>query len=201
MNAVHLGDSYDLVKRHLLHALGPPEKWAVHPMLTEAVDVFGEQQKTAYTRLLDLGEGAIISWDTVPGRRAAREAYFHPCQGSTNIFLDPNTGFSSRKKKKWPRNYLYEEDLRHIVRRPSQGLTMIFDQSTSRLGLELQKRTLAERLHELEKRHHFASLAYVSHACFLFLAEGTEVVTQTRQLLMATGNIPANRLIPSMPSG
>lgn len=193
MRSVHLGDSYDLVKRHLLQTLHWGGEWAVHPMLTEGAGTFGEPERSAYVQLLGLHNEDIISWEPVPARRNNRVTYFQSCQQHTHVFLDPNTGYSSGQRPS--RNHLYEQDLLEIAGRPGQGLTMIFDQSTSRLGLEEQNQRLTAQLRSLQRRHQLSGLAYVSHACFILIGQGTEIVGQARELLLTNGHIPLNRLV------
>lgn len=184
MDKRHLGDSYDLVKGHLLRSLRELGSWAAHPMVTG--EPFGPSQKEIYGALLGV---PILSLGVLT-TRSNRQGYFSVCGSRKgHLFLDPTTGFKLGSGNS--EFHLFSEDLRHIA--GADSLIMIFDQSHSRADSEGIRKNLCRKLSGLQPD--FYGLAYQSHACLLFLSRDHRLVSETSVLLRKKAHIPADRLV------
>jgi hypothetical protein len=181
-----LGDSYDLVKRFLIHTLQPLGTWAVHPMLTEPEGVFGPAEVALYETLLG---APIISHDVLRGN-TDRDAYFRCCMDHEGpLLLEPNTGFKIGHSRSV--DHLHQADLVPLV---NDRLVMIYDQGRSRLltreGVERDLREKLRGLLTVDLR----AIAYRSHTCFLFVSRHAHVIDHARALMLGAG-LPEFRLI------
>jgi hypothetical protein len=187
MKRAFLRDSYDLVKCFLIHALRDLGSWAVHPMLTEGPSIFGPAEIARYEKLV----GAPIISCEVLRRVPDRSSYFRCCMDHEGpLLLEPNTGFRLRNSNSV--DHLHQVDLVTIVNhRRSDNLVMIYDQSLSySVNREV---ALQQKLSELAAAH-LSAMAYLSHACFIFVSGEAQVIELTRDLLVVAG-LPEQRLI------
>ena len=187
MKSDFLGDSYDLVKRFFIHSLASFGAWAVHPMLTEDQERFGEQQIAVYQSLL--GGIRIVSHQVLHAD-TNREDYFAPCMKHDGpLLLDPNIGFKLRSSRSV--DHLHQPDIVPIV---NDRLVLIFDQSRSRYlqrdGIEAALRAKLEGLAAAG----LCAMVYRSHACFLFVSKDFQEIARVRGILTQAG-LPERRLI------
>jgi hypothetical protein len=186
MNPKYLGDSYDIVKHCLLRWLGALGPWTAHPMFTEAVS---DQQAAAFSALLGV---PLISTDVL-AQGADRDAYFASARScASHLFLDPDTGvrMKSTRGKKAPA-YVFLEELVRIASRQQGVLTLVFDQSVQR-GAEANG--LTTKLIALARKG-LHSFAYRSHACFLVVGPGRELVAVARNVLDRKAHLPKDRFV------
>jgi hypothetical protein len=185
MRRKYLGDSYDIVKRFLIHSLRSGN-WAAHPMLTEDPDIFGTPQKNSYTSLLTIP--MLSSEVFLEGTN--REAYFDCCRRHCgHLFIDPNTGL--RLDNELSVNHLLICDLAFICSPSDRRLILIFDQAISRS--RDKREVLLGKIARL-RCSQFHAMAYQSHACFLLVSRDQGVIDKARGLLIDTG-LQADRLL------
>ncbi len=180
------GDSYDIVKRSLLQWLRAFGDWSVHPMFTERVSDAGIG---AYEALL----GAKVVSVDVLGAGTDRWAYLECAAPCGNLFLDPDTGLRMRETygRDAPK-YLFAHELRRLVEgRPTDALTMTFDQSLPR-GSERSQ--LESKLRSLQQDGLFG-YAYVSHASFVVVGRDRSLVEHSLKHLLDESRLPQGRLL------
>ena len=179
-----LGDSYDIVKKSLLHWLGG--RWSVHPMLTEKAD---QMFFSAYETLIS---AKVIS-SSVLTQKDRKSCLSPACSCRGNLFLDPDTGLKLGKPKI---QHLSADELIEIVEPRSKYLTVVFDQSFS-YG-DRPERKMLEKLSHLSLRGVHA-FAYVSHACFIVATGEKSRLDRARTCILKSG-LPECRLTPPAPS-
>ncbi len=178
------GDSYDFVKRSLLQLLGGD--WSIHPMFTESVS---SEDVTAYEALLG---AKVVSTDVLEAG-TDRRAYLGCAARCGNLFLDPDTGLRMREThgRKAPK-YLFAHELRRLVEgRPTDALTMTFDQSLRR-GSERSQ--LESKLRSLGHDGLFG-YAYVSHASFVIVGRDRSLVEHSLRHVLDQSRLPQDRLL------
>lgn len=183
-----LGDSYDFVKRSLIHALSPLGGVTAHPMLTETD--FGPAEVGKYETILGVRtiSRQVLQQETV------RADYFRCCKNlGEPLLLDPNTGLKLHDSRSV--NHLHLSELVSIVQeRPPESLVLVFDQSRRRnLNREGVDQVMRGKL-EMLAAARLSACAYVSHACFVFASADPHTINRTRELILLTG-VPEKRLI------
>ncbi len=180
------GDSYDIVKKSLLQWLRAFGEWSVHPMFTEEVS---EADKAAYEALL----GAKVVSTDVLSASTDRRAYLECAAPCGNLFLDPDTGLRMRKifDRDAPK-YLFADELRQLVEeRPTEALTMVFDQSLPRGSERLH---LDRKLKSLHQQGLFG-YAYVSQASFVVAGRDRSLVERSHKHILHESRLPQGRLL------
>src|SRR5229473_6084890 len=124
MRMGYFGDSYDLVKKSLLHWLRSFGEWSVHPMFTECVS---RAEVLAFEAFL----GAKVISTEVLTVQSNRSAYFASASQCGHLFLDPDTGLRMRGAH-GPEYLLIGELLWLVGQRPYDALTIVFDKSVRR---------------------------------------------------------------------
>jgi len=182
----YFGDSYDIVKRSLLRWLGAYGAWVAHPMFTEHVS---SDQAAAFSLLLGV---PLLSLDIIKAE-TDRESYFARARRCPDhLFLDPDTGLrlTANRAKNAP-SYLFGSEIISIVRERPTLLTLVFDQSLPR-GREPEQ--LAGKLAFLYNQG-IASIAYVSHACFILMGTNKELVKKALELIQCESGLPTSRFV------
>jgi hypothetical protein len=185
MHVRFLGDSFDIVKQSLLRWLAQCGPWSAHPMFTEEVTV---DQADAFSHLLGV---PLISREVL-SRESDRAAYFAAARTcSTHLFLDPDTGlFLGRAGRRRKPRYLYADEIAAIAARPG-ALTLVFDQSFPHGG----ERACLEKKLSILAAEGLSGVAYVSHACFILVGQGCELVEGALQALLKQSHLPKERFV------
>lgn len=179
------GDSYDVVKRYLLHTLAPGAIWHAFPMFTHAVTDQDVAELEAF-----LGARVVNSDRLTP--QTDRTVHLQTDPSCTHVFLDPDTGIrldpcgGERSTR-----YVFGPELTAICHQRPDCLVLVFDQSLAR-G---RKRESIEEKLAYFSAHEVAGFAYQSHACFVALSASPSVLGAARNRLMAS-HLPSKRLIP-----
>jgi len=190
MDLKHFGDSYDIVKKVLLQWLAPFGPWGVHPMFTHEVS---DAEATKFSQFL----GAPVLSKRVLGLDSNRDEYLAACGDCRSVFLDPDTGVRlHRRERRRASEFIFEDEVRALVRARASGLVMVFDQSLPRGG---------EREQAQAKLDHFArcdvaGFAYVSQACFLVLSASRQLVDEASNHVLRVSDLPEARVTHSVPS-
>jgi hypothetical protein len=180
------GDSYDIVKRFLLSTLaqGGFRRWRVHPMFTEETS---EEIADAFEHLLG---APLICREKVTARN--RASVLDVARTAGHLLLDPDTGICMEEPSgSQSRHHLYLDELVSLVRARPLGLTAVFDQSIKRVKGASRDEQLEEKLGCLRAKR-LQAFAYKSHACFLFAAMDSALLTKAHALLSNTG-LPLSR--------
>jgi hypothetical protein len=185
MRLQFFGDSYDIVKKSLISWLGEFGSWSAHPMFTEPTSL---AQAGVFGHFLGAN---LISTETLTPT-TDRAAYFMPCRGVGNLFLDPDTGVRLKSRRGLKSvNYIFGSELVALSQARPTALTLVFDQSFSR-GSQMP--------HIQEKLEFFASqgvygFAYSSHAPFLVLSSESEFIVRAHRRLLEVSGLPPSRLV------
>ena len=182
------GDSYDIVKRAIVHWLACPEEWAVHPMCWGGDYDFLDD----YTRFLGIGRanGNIESRRSVV--RVGRACPKH-------LLLDPHTGLCPRHQgpidSLW--SHVTIEELAQIADGPDRAsnLTLVFDQSIGHRTREAGMEIVKEHLQTLRSDHKVHGAAYVSHAAFLWASKDKDLLDRATKQLLDRSGLPLDRFV------
>ena len=191
MHTNKFGDSYDIVKRDIIHWLACPEEWAVHPMYWGGRHTFVAD----YTRFLgiDPAEGDTSRRNlVVPIGRACPK----------HLFLDPNTGLKPVHRgptdSQW--DHVTIEELAQIADGPDRAsnLTLVYDQGYQRPTNE-ERKPLAEAklqaLRHAREEHQVHSVAYVSHVAFIWVSKDEDLLATATQQLLDRSRLPRDRFV------
>ena len=131
MHAEKFGDSFDFVKRGLLHGLAPPDSWVAHPMLYRRkgnTGPGGGLDVRAYRMLLGLPPGAV-RW----GIQHTRADLIKNVRNmpEKNLFIDPDTGITREDQKAYTK-FVKLKDVVIAAKCRSGRLVLVFDQSFGR---------------------------------------------------------------------
>ena len=188
MSPDKFGDSYDIVKKDIIHWLACPEQWAVQPMCWGGNHSFVAD----YTRFLgiDLADGDTSRRNlVVPVGRAYPK----------HLLLDPHTGLSPRHQG--PTDSLWShvtiEELAQIADGPDRvsNLTLVFDQSIGHRTREDGTEIVKENLQTLRYDHKVHGAAYVSHAAFLWVSKDQDLLDRATQQLLDRSGLPRDRFV------
>lgn len=184
MKLKYFGDSYDIVKKSMIHWLSEFGPWVTHPMFTETVK---SQEAAAFSRLLGT---PLLSTETLTAQ-TDRSKYFASCGATGNLFLDPDTGVRLQNQRgEKSVAYVFAEELVDWCRQRPHSLTLIFDQSYSRGDEDGIRRKLS---YLGDKKIH--GFAYNSHATFLLLGTEDQLVKRAHERVLAASGLPAWRLV------
>ena len=198
MNPEKFGDSYDFVKREIIHGLAPADKWDIHPMF------FARPQRFNFASQ----HARFLGISVVEGRIYHRNLVTDVGSGCLNhLFLDPDKGLTvprrpvrhRRHAVSW-NEHICVEELTAIATAEGRKhkLTLVYDQSYSRnIKLEKRMELAAEKLERIRELsgNRLYGVAYVSHVAFIWVsANPGTVVTATRRL-RTKKRIPFHRLV------
>jgi hypothetical protein len=185
MRMEFFGDSYDAVKRFMLHSVAPEVEWSAFPMFTHKVS---RENIAAYEFFI----GVRIVRSAMVTVATNRTQHLLATSTHRHIFIDPDTGIKL-KPSKGARSirYIFGPELATLCREDDQRLIVIFDQSYSRCAS--QTPLIKEKLSYFKKAgiHGFA---YDSHARFLILSGNKAVCDKAKTNLLASG-LPKSRSV------
>ena len=192
MNPAFLGDSYDFVKRTIIHGLAPStEEWAVHPMYFSQPrkNIFVQENFVhQYTEFLGIG--------LVDGHNYVRENVGEiGALCPSHLFLDPDTGLRIHGGP--GPQHLDVPELAAIANAPvrKHKLTLVYDQSYSRqLRLEGRMEKAQGKLGAL-RDHDIYGAAYVSHLVFIWVSADQDTVIAATNRLIACSRLPRWRFV------
>ena len=127
--AMHLkffADSYEYVKKAVIHAIAPGEEWVVHPMLFRSIDGGprgGGLDIAEYAAFLGLPGGAVLHGNARLKRDLVRDLGQHR---NKHAFLDPDTGI---KQKENHGGHIRPDRVQEVARQRSGKITLVFDHS------------------------------------------------------------------------
>jgi hypothetical protein len=179
------GDSYDVVKRYLLHTMAPGAVWQAFPMFTGEVTEPEVAELEAFL-------GVKVAASSTLAVQTDRAAYLRADQSWTHIFLDPDTGVRLGPcGGERSTHYVFAQELLDLCHQRPDRLVMVFDQSLARGRTEQDTNT---------KLDYFAAngvfgFAYHSHACFIVLSATQSGVDLARDRVVAS-HMPLARLVP-----
>ena len=129
------GDSYQYAHRVLLHAVAPPEKWIVHPMMFRSEckckgdpcldEPGGGLNLGKYAEFLGLPRDAVLGADNPEGR-LARENLVKDVKPHPFLFLDPDTGIAPSKRKH-EEEFIRANLLVDIARQRGRQTVLVYD--------------------------------------------------------------------------
>lgn len=186
MKIQYFGDSYDVVKKSIISWLADFGPWSVHPMFSEPVTDVDAQKFSQF-----IGARIVSTEALLPS--TDRKKYFSVCRNTENLFLDPDIGIYLQDNciPKKRSGYVFASELTSLIQNRPSTLTLIFDQSLSR----------GQERSEIEtKLRHFAGngiqgVAYLSHACFILLANETELIQRAYSTVIAKSSLPETRIV------
>ena len=184
MKLKYFGDSYDIVKKSMIHWLSEFGPWVTHPMFTESVK---SEEAIAFSRLLGT---PLLSTETLTAQ-TDRSEYFSSCRAAGHLFLDPDTGVRLETHRgERSVAYVFAEELVDWCSQRPHALTLVFDKSYSRGDDDGIRRKLSylgdQRIH---------GFAYNSHATFLLLGADAQLVKRAQERVLAASGLPAWRLV------
>lgn len=176
MNRKHLGDSYDIVKRFLLHAIAPRTVWAAFPMLT---DNWKSADIVAYENFLHVK----VAQPKVIDSSFNRAEYFSVSLRNQWIFIDPNIGVKvTLSDKIRSSEHVLSCELIWLCDGNDDRLVLAYDQSHPR-GKEAA--SIKGKLDHFG-RQGISSFAYLSHACFLVMSRNEANLRSARERILVT---------------
>lgn len=184
MRMQFFGDSYDVVKRFLLHTVAPEAKWTALPMFTHEVTA---DDIAAFEAFL----GVRVASPRVMMKSTDRATHLSALANHRHVFLDPDTGIKLKPSNgAKATKYVFGPELVSLCKQSRGRLLLVFDQSVPR-GKE--RKAIAKKLAYFRERglHGFA---YLSHACFLVLSSSESQCCAARKRLLAS-HIPNARLV------
>ena len=199
MRPKFFGDSYDLVKREIIHGLASAKEWTVHPMYF-VFDPEPEPEPGFVDRYIEFLriDRAVRSTTRKDLDDVATVA------GARYLFLDPDTGLWDGKGSPgcaW-RKHISVGELVRIANAREHELTLVFDQGYSRNLTNEARRQRAERklealrLAQIEhqvtgvntnqgsQQRCLHSVAYVSHAVFIWISTDEDLLASATQRLL-----------------
>jgi hypothetical protein len=182
MRMEYFGDSYDIVKKFLIHSLAPGAEWVVFPMFTH--EVTNENAK-AFESFI----GARILTKTVFTSSTKHGDYLASSGNHQHIFLDPDTGIQINQTTK-TNAHIYGLDLIELCQESKERLLLVYDQSFSRIN---DKQKLMENKMKYFQKHDVKCFYYDSHASFLILSASNSACKNAFKHLVASG-LPQHRL-------
>ena len=190
MRPEFLGDSYDFVKKDIICWLAPAEEWATHPMYFRPDPVEGFVARHAGFLGISVAEGDI-------NNRFLVSAVGKGCQ--KHLLLDPDTGLwigRGRPRRGW-NEYISVKELAHIAEAPGREhkLTLVFDQSYSNANYPKRKESAGEKLRKLRCDYDVHSVAYVSHAVFVWVSKDKDLLTSATRRLQKRSRLPRFRFV------
>ena len=201
MHLKFFADSYEYVKKAVIHAIAPAEEWVVHPMLFQ-VNV-GSGPKVAgprggglviaeYAAFLGLPEEAVLPGNARTKPNLVRDLGEHP---NRHAFLDPDTGI---KEKERNGGYIKPDRIREVVRQRPGRVTLVFDHSFPD-GCDAQQKVTKKRDLVCGGNLHGGAVIAKEHrtVCLIWLStdegEARAVANRLRDRL----HIPGQRIIAS----
>ena len=190
MRPEKFGDSYDFVKRDIIHWLAPAGEWATHPMYFGPRPVAGFVDRHAEFLGIALAEGETTRRNLVSA--VGRDCLRH-------LLLDPDTGLWAGQSNPPYNGYEHVtiEELADIANAPGRAsrLTLVFDQSFSRVNDEERKRLTEEKLQTLRNDHEVHGVAYVSHAVFIWVSKDEDLLYNATRRLQERSRLPRCRFV------
>lgn len=182
MRMEYFGDSYDIVKKFLIHSLAPSAEWVVLPMFTHEVD---PESIKAFESFI----GARILTKTVFTTATKRDDYLASSGNHQYIFLDPDKGIQITQSTK-TNAHIFGVDLIKLCQESEERLLLVYDQSFSRI---IDKQKLMENKMKYFQKHGIKCFYYDSHANFLILSASNFACKNAFKHLIDSG-LPHDRL-------
>ena len=189
MRPEKFGDSYDFVKRTLIHGLAAANEWETHPMYFDPCPEQGFVERHANYLGVELVRGDITARDAVVPVGAACPVH---------LLLDPDTGVwigDQQPRGGWNR-HLTVGEIGEIAAAPGRKncLTLVFDQSYTHANVDRRRELAWDKLVllNLDGLH---GAAYVSHAVFLWMSLNGDLVTEVTQGFLNQTGLPDWRLV------
>ena len=194
MHPNFFGDSYDLVKREIIHGLAPTNEWATHPMYFDFDQAPEQGFVDRYAQFLGiaLAERGTSRDDLVDVATACPQ----------HLFLDPDTGLWDRpglpNSGNWDKHVRVGE-LVAIANAHEHRLMLIFDQGYSRIITnEMRGQRVQQKLQTLRhahEEHEVHGVAYVSHAVFIWVSTDADLLARATQRLLNRSGLPLDRFV------
>ena len=195
MRPEYLGNSYDIVKREIIHGLAPAEEWATHPMYLDPNQVAGFVDR--YAEFLGVG---LVAGD-IDNRDEVLAVGQHCPQ---HLLLDPDVGLRTQPNPpeggNWDRHIMVDE-LAEIASACGREhtLTLVFDQGYSRTFDDGRRRQGAlqklQALRHAHGEHEVHSVAYVTHVVFIWVSTNEDLLARATQQLLDRSRLPRSRFI------
>ena len=130
MHLKFFADSYEYVKKAVIHAIADPNEWVVHPMLFQVNVGRGPRVEgprgggldiAEYAAFLGLPEAAVLPENARIKQHLVRDLGEHPSQ---HAFIDPDTGIRQREKNG---GYIRPGRVQEVARQRRGRITLVFD--------------------------------------------------------------------------
>ena len=180
MRMCYFGDSYDIVKKFLIHSLAPDAEWVVFPMFSHQVKS-GDIQAFEEFLGIQVISKSVITKDNRIDSLASLGHYQH-------IFIDPDIGISLKPSNSV--KHISGPELVNICHEGRNRLLLVFDQSFNRGKMDEE---IAEKLSYFKKQNIYG-FTYRSHACFVVLSASKAAYKNAYNRLLGSG-LPRKRLI------
>jgi hypothetical protein len=178
MNESHIGDAKDFAKGGMFgilrgkNLIGEP---AVVPLFTRPAP--NPSQIQSYLAIMGIGPQRLLSIAIFPDALAAREAYFEAVvEAAVNvqtIFVDPDTGIGTNKRRD-PQHILLGEIL-SLLTVDHDRILVVYDESFSNAKKEDKRRAMTDRLNQFRVRHCCCFYYYGSSVNLLFVGNKLSV--------------------------
>ncbi len=122
MKVNHIGDSYDIVKKFLVHSLAPDAKWVAFPMFNHEVKTDDIHTYEDFLHVQVISK-TVITKDNRIDCLASLDHYRY-------IFIDPDTGISLRTTNSV--KHIFGSELVKLCKESPKRLLLVFDQSFDR---------------------------------------------------------------------
>jgi hypothetical protein len=183
MNLQFLGDVFDHWKGSLIEELSRARllrDLSVDPMATDESDWL-PSDFVIYARLLGIAPQDVLRHEA--GIAVNRASYMAEITHEGDLFLDPDTGITSGKRKpRYPLKYLYPAELHHFISVP-QRVVAVFQHA----GRQRTHQRLEILMHKIKSTgSEFACCSYESvHAAILFFSQDSRRIIHIRNHLTA----------------
>ena len=200
-HAEFFGDAFQFTHRGLLHAIEPPNKWIVHPMLFRSVGPGppgGGLDLTHYAQFLGLPREAVLP-EARNSIRLTRQTIVADVEHYAGhyVFLDPDTGIDENGGGST--KHVSAQQLADIAGARNGKIVLVFDHAYSFQAGQPQDR-VAQKLQLLRRQNQLHGAAAIVRTsplvCYVWVSTMHDAVNDIRDRILQELPIPGRLLIP-----
>ena len=196
MHLKFFADSYEYVKKAVIHAIAEPKEWLVHLMLFRSIGGGprgGGLIIAEYAAFLGLPEAAVLPRNDREKQHLVSDLGKRPSQ---HAFLDPDTGIKQRERNG---GYIRPDRVQQVARQCPGRITLAFDHAFRDGGDARQKVEEKRNLVCAPKDLHGGAVIAKEHrtVCLIWLSteEGKALAVEVAERLRDRLHIPDRRII------